>query len=93
MAEKIGPGAEAPQGKFEQTVTVLRRPDCSHGPLAVEKVKSLARELGLRIIVDEILVHTEQDAKTYRCLGSPTIQICGLDIELGARQQTYFGVT
>ena len=77
----------------ERTVTVLRRSDCAHGTLAVDRVKSLADELGLQVAIDEVLIETVHEAEEHRCLGSPTIRIRGQDIERDARRQTSYGVT
>jgi len=86
------PIAEA-STKPPKVVTVIRRPDCSHGVSAVEKVRSLAQELGLGVVIDEILVLTVGDGEEHRCLGSPTILIRGQDVERAARGDTSYGLT
>lgn len=83
---RLGDGAD-------RAVIVVRRDDCSHGEGAIESVKRLARELGLAIRVEDVVVQTADDAKAHRCLGSPTVLVAGNDVEVGARGQTSFGVT
>jgi hypothetical protein len=57
----------------------------------MEKVRSLAQELGLGVVIDEILVLTAGDVEEHRCLGSPTILIGGQDIEPAARGKRRMG--
>ena len=77
----------------DRTVTVVRRGDCSHGPFAVEAVKRLVDELGIAIRVEDVLIHSDDDARTHRCLGSPTVLVAGQDVEPSARGRSVFGVT
>ncbi len=39
----------------------------------------------LNILIDPILINTEEEARTNRFLGSPTIKIDGVDLEPSAR--------
>jgi hypothetical protein len=64
---------------------VVRRPDCSHGPLAIEAIVRIAGQLGLDIRVDDVVIATDDEAKAHRCLGSPTLLIAGNDVEPAAR--------
>jgi hypothetical protein len=75
------------------TVVVVRRHDCSHGPLAIDAVVRVARQLGIAVRVEDIVVETEDDAKAHRCLGSPTLLFAGKDVEPEARGRTDFAVT
>ena len=75
------------------TVSVVRRPDCSHGPLAIEAIVRVAGQLGLDIRVEDVVIATDDEAKAHRCLGSPTVLIAGNDVEPAARVRTTFGVT
>jgi len=74
-------------------VSVVRRHDCSHGPLAIDAIVRLAEQLGLAIRVDEVVIATDDEAKAHRCLGSPTVFVAGKDVEPEARALTAFGVT
>ena len=77
----------------DRTISVVRRGDCSHGPFAVEAVKRFADELGIAIRVEDVLIHTDDDARAHRCLGSPTVLVAGQDVEPSARGRNVFGVT
>lgn len=77
----------------DRLVTVVRRTDCSHAPLAVAAMRNLAEALGVPIRVVEVTVERDEDAEAHRCLGSPTVLINGQDIEPTARGRTSFGTT
>jgi len=74
-------------------ITVVRRPDCSHGVLAIAAITRLAAELGIAVEVDEVLVQTDEEARERRCLGSPTVLVAGRDVDPEARSRESFGVT
>ena len=93
MARELG-GSPGGVPRFLQGhVTVLRRPDCSHGELAIETVRRLAEELGICVHVDDVVVSTDEEARARGCVGSPTILIEDRDIEPEARGGVSFGVT
>ena len=74
-------------------VIVVRRHDCSHGPLAIDAVLRIAEQFGVAIRVEDVVVETEDEAKAHRCLGSPTLFVAGKDVEPEARERTDFAVT
>ena len=53
-------------------------PNCEATKDLVEKT---AGDLHLRAVIESVQVTTEEAAKRYRFLGSPTIQVNGRDIE------------
>lgn len=79
--------------RADRTVTVVRRSDCSHGPFAVEAVERLAGELRIAIRVEDVVIHADDDARTQRCLGSPTVLVAGQDVEPAARGRSAFAAT
>ncbi len=83
----------ARRGGVARRVTVVRRPDCAHGLAALTAIKDMADRLGLPVVVEEVLVDSEADARASRCLGSPTILIDGRDVEPSARGRVSFGLT
>jgi hypothetical protein len=74
-------------------VDVVRRFDCGHGVHAVAAVQRLASELQIRIGVRDVVIGTDDEARTTGCLGSPTVLVGGVDVEPAARGRTSFGVT
>ena len=75
------------------TVSVVRRNDCSHGPLAIDAIVRVAQQVGLAIHVEDVVIATDDEAKAIGCLGSPTVLVAGNDVEPEARARTEFGVT
>ena len=63
----------------------------SSSPVLKVKVASF-KELGLDINFEYVAITTQEQAKEHRHLGSPTIQINGLDIEPAARNADQFGI-
>ena len=47
-------------------------------------------ELSLKVSIERITVATPSEIEKHRFLGSPTIQIAGLDIDPDARARTDF---
>jgi hypothetical protein len=74
-------------------VKVVSLEKCSATGPTIELVKEVAREMGLSIDFEHAIVKTTEDAVAHRHIGSPTVQINGLDIDTGAREVNQFGVT
>ena len=68
-------------------VKVLYFSGCPNHPPAVALVREVAVELGLEAEVAEVEVNSQADAERLRFLGSPTIQIDGVDVEPTARDR------
>jgi len=77
----------------DRRVTVVRRSDCAHGAEAVRAVTKLADFFGIAILVEDVLVRTDEEARAHLCLGSPTVLVAGQDVEPAARGRDAFGVT
>lgn len=71
-------------------VRVLYFEDCPHREPAVAIVRGAARELGVSIDLEQVRVHAGSDLAGLRFLGSPTVQVDGVDIEPAARLRTDF---
>ncbi len=89
-AARAWPAGEETKKETANTVTVLRDEDCG-GP-AVTRLKQLVAQLGLEVQIVERIVTTQEEAEELRYLGSPTVQIKGLDIDPKARARTSFGL-
>lgn len=55
--------------------------------------KRNSQKNGIAINFKHVVVRTPEKAKEYRLIGSPTVQIEGLDIEPEARDIEQFGIT
>jgi hypothetical protein len=73
-------------------VRVLYSEDCPNAARTMELIDRIGRELGAPIAVEPILVATREEAIALRCLGSPTVQVNGLDVAPSARESSNFGL-
>jgi len=85
--------AHAKEGGKVINVKVLSIKGCEATPPTIDLVKSVAQELKIKIKLTHVVVETSEQAKKQRFLGSPTVQINGLDIAPGSREIQQFGVT
>ena len=72
-------------------IEVLYFEGCPNYLPALERLKNVLRQEGLRSDVHEIEVQDELAAKALKFLGSPTIRVNGLDIEVDARDSRETG--
>ena len=72
-------------------IDVLYFEGCPNHKSAMALVLDVVRGLGLDVEVKEIEVRGPEDAGRLHFLGSPTIQIDGVDVEPAARNRTDFG--
>ena len=66
--------------------------DCPNYEHTVELIESVVDELGVSADVDLIRVETHKSAAEKRFLGSPTVQVNGLDVDPAARERTDYGL-
>ena len=74
-------------------VRVVSVADCINTPPTIKLIQETAVELGLRIDLVRQLVSTQEEANKYRFIGSPTVQIDGLDLQPDMRTNTKYGFT
>ncbi len=74
-------------------VQVLSTEGCPSAPATVERIRETAGELGVAITLEEVLVATQEEAVSRRFLGSPTVQMNGLDLDPSMREETTVGFT
>lgn len=74
-------------------IRVLYSEGCASTPPTVKLVKNIAQDLNIPVSMEMVLVGTQEQAQEQRFLGSPTVQIEGLDIEPSARDSVAFGLT
>jgi hypothetical protein len=74
-------------------VKVVSLEKCGATQPTIELVKKVAQDMGLEINFTHTVVNTQDEAKKHRHIGSPTVQINGLDIDPTARNIEQFGIT
>jgi hypothetical protein len=72
-------------------VRVLYSQGCPNASPVVDLIERVGKEIGHRVAIETVLVTSQEKAVEFRFLGSPTVQIKGLDIEPAARESTAFG--
>ncbi len=70
---------------------VLYFAGCPNHKPAVDLVRRVTAELDVAVEVEEVEVGSGDDVAALRFLGSPTIQVEGLDVEPAARSRTDYG--
>ena len=79
------------QSDKEGSVVVFHNDGCPATPKTVELIKECISELGINVDFRKVLVATQEEADAWRFLGSPTVQVGGIDIDPAARDSTVFG--
>lgn len=74
-------------------IKVVHLDGCSATPLTISLIEKVAKDLDVKVKLESIVVKTTEEAQELRHVGSPTVQINGLDIDPGARGVTHFGLT
>jgi len=66
---------------------------CPNHEPAMALIREIANEIGVPIELREVGVESTEDAQRERMLGSPTIQVNGLDIDPSARSRDDFAMS
>ena len=78
---------------MEKTITVLKSRNWGNAEDAVALIQRLIEKHDLPVQIHEIIIETFAEAEKHKFLGSPTIQINGLDIDPSMRSRTDYGFT
>lgn len=73
-------------------ISILYFQGCPNHPPTAKMVRQAVAESGLDARVEEVELTTLDDAQRLRFLGSPTVQVDGVDIEPAARSRTDFAM-
>ena len=67
--------------------------DCPNYEPAVELIRRTADEIGVDADIELVSIDSTESADANRFLGSPTIQVEGIDIDPAARDRQDFGLS
>jgi len=81
------------KGNGIMKVKVVSLEKCSATGQTISLVHEVAREMGVEMAFEHVIVKTPENASVHRHIGSPTVQINDLDIDPGARAINHFGIT
>ena len=73
-------------------IQVLVFSGCPHGEPTLDLVRRLAVTHGVVSPVETVEIRSAEDAVRSRFLGSPTVRVNGLDVDLDARGRTDFAM-
>ncbi len=73
-------------------IRVLYNDGCPNASKVVNLIEKVKNEVGVPVFIESVVVSSQEQAVKLRCLGSPTIQINGLDIDRSARDSVAFGL-
>ena len=73
-------------------VRVLYTNRCPNLQPTLDLIEKVGEDLGRDLEIEKVLVSIPEEAEELRCLGSPTVQIDGVDIEPEARSLKGFGL-
>jgi len=73
-------------------VIVLFSEGCDNTPPTIGLIEQIALESRIEIDLKTVPVESQDQAQQWKFLGSPTVQVNGLDIEPSARSATGFGL-
>lgn len=74
-------------------VRVLSAEGCPNTPATISLIEEAARESLIPIRLETVLIHTQDQADAHRFMGSPTVQVNGVDLDPDMRDKTTFGFT
>lgn len=75
------------------TIRVLGFTGCPHFEPTLARVREIAERLEVAGRVERVEVSSDEEAARLRFLGSPTVQVDGVDVDPGARGRSDFRVT
>jgi hypothetical protein len=73
-------------------VTVLHTEGCASTPPTIDLVREVARGMDVCIHLLTVLVQSPRQATELRFLGSPTVQVDGLDVDPATRTRHEYGL-
>jgi hypothetical protein len=73
-------------------IKILFADGCPNASPVIDLIEKVVKEMGAPIDVEPVLVSSPEMAIELRCLGSPTVQVNGVDIDPEARGSMAFGL-
>lgn len=74
-------------------ILVLSAEGCVNTLPTISRIVETAKELKIPINIEKVLICTEEQAIVNRFMGSPTVQINGVDLDPAMRDNTSCGFT
>ena len=85
--------ARNPPNRVNMHIRVLYTEDCPNAEPTLALVRQVAAQQRLEVCVEGVLVCSEDEAVKLRFLGSPTVQVNGVDADPAARDRQSFALS
>ena len=73
-------------------IRILYTTGCPNLSPTIDLIEKVGKDLNIAVGIEQVEVSSPEQAVELRCIGSPTIQINGMDIEPAARGSMNFGL-
>jgi hypothetical protein len=73
-------------------IEILYFDGCPNHRPAIQRVESILKEEGICATISEVNVHDAAVARQFRFLGSPSVRVNGLDVEVAVRSADGYGM-
>lgn len=73
-------------------ISLLFVSGCPGAPLVKRYIDSIIADVGIDAEVNLMLIENDIDARRLRFIGSPTVRVDGLDVEVGLKDSNDFGI-
>lgn len=73
-------------------IRILHTAGCPNLSLTIDLIEKVGNDLGITVDMERVEISSVEQAVKLRCLGSPTIQIDGIDIDPSAHGSMNFGL-
>ena len=80
-----------PKSSHLVNVRVLYTEGCAATTATIDLIFGVAAQARIQVNLESILVASPEQASVLRFLGSPMVQVEGLDVDPGARSRTDYG--
>jgi len=74
-------------------IKVLFTEGCINTPRTVSRIEETSRELNIPIRIEKVIISTQEEANTHKFMGSPTVQINGVELDPKMRDNKSYGFT
>lgn len=72
-------------------IRVLSAEGCPNTPATISLIEQVSLETRVPIRLETLLIQSQEDAEANRFMGSPTVQVNGVDLDPGMRHRTTYG--
>lgn len=73
-------------------IRVLYSQGCPNASPVIDLIEKVGKEIGAFIDLEPVLVTSPEKAVEFRCIGSPTVQVNGVDIDPEVHGSMAFGL-